>query len=156
MTTNFLKRWSERKSLQNKAVELSETTEAATEWIPEKNDHDPQQMSVAELLTSEVSESLKKAALKKLFLSPEFNVRDGLDDYDDDYHNLTSLSEEVADTLRNWIADKEEEVEENLHIPEHQTTDCQVTNNEAKAHDEVPHTSPETVIPEKTEIAKQE
>jgi len=47
--------------------------------------------------------------LRKLFLSEEFNVRDGLDDYDDDYSNLKSLSEGVAETLRDWVKDKTEE-----------------------------------------------
>ncbi len=66
-------------------------------------------MSIANLLVSEASESVKKAALRKLFLSEEFNVRDGLDDYDDDYSNLKSLSEGVADTLRDWIKEQPEE-----------------------------------------------
>ncbi|MEZ9326561.1 DUF3306 domain-containing protein [Vibrio cyclitrophicus] len=66
-------------------------------------------VSVAQLLVSEASESIKKAALRKLFLSEEFNVRDGLDDYDDDYSNLKSLSEGVAETLRDWVKDKTEE-----------------------------------------------
>ena len=33
----------------------------------------------------EVDESLKRAALKKLFADPHFNVMDGLDVYIDDY-----------------------------------------------------------------------
>ncbi|CAM4349386.1 DUF3306 domain-containing protein [Vibrio agarivorans] len=73
----------------------------------------PQETSIANLLVSEASESIKKAALRKLFLSEEFNVRDGLDDYDDDYSNLKTLSEGVADKLRDWVNDKpEEEVSE--------------------------------------------
>ncbi|MGR5266156.1 DUF3306 domain-containing protein [Vibrio astriarenae] len=72
----------------------------------------PQEMSIANLLVSEASESIKKAALRKLFLSEEFNVRDGLDDYDDDYSNLKTLSHGVADKLRYWVNDKPEEEEE--------------------------------------------
>lgn len=66
----------------------------------------PEEMSVAQLLVSEASESVKKAALRKMFLSEEFNVRDGLDDYDDDYSNLKSLSKDVAETLRDWVKEK--------------------------------------------------
>ncbi|WP_191117416.1 DUF3306 domain-containing protein [Vibrio campbellii] len=69
----------------------------------------PEEMSVAQLLVSEASESVKKAALRKMFLSEEFNVRDGLDDYDDDYSNLKPLSEGVAETLRDWVKEKTEE-----------------------------------------------
>jgi hypothetical protein len=36
-------------------------------------------------LQDKVEESVKRAALKKLFHSPEFNVMDGLDVYIDDY-----------------------------------------------------------------------
>ena len=68
-------------------------------------------VSVAQLLVSEASESVKKAALRKLFLSEEFNVRDGLDDYDDDYSNLKSLGEGVADTLRDWVKETVEDSE---------------------------------------------
>ncbi len=68
-----------------------------------------EEMSVAQLLVSEASESVKKAALRKMFLSEEFNVRDGLDDYDDDYSNLKSLSQDVAETLRDWVKDKVED-----------------------------------------------
>ncbi|MCE7731011.1 DUF3306 domain-containing protein [Vibrio campbellii] len=81
----------------------TESQEASSETT------DPEEMSVAQLLVSEASESVKKAALRKMFLSEEFNVRDGLDDYDDDYSNLKSLSEGVAETLRDWVKEKTEE-----------------------------------------------
>ncbi|EDP60070.1 DUF3306 domain-containing protein [Vibrio sp. AND4] len=81
---------------------------------------DLEDMPVAKLLLSEAAESVKKAALRKMFLSEEFNVRDGLDDYDDDYSNLKSLSEDVAETLRDWVKEKTEEelAEENPQEPE--------------------------------------
>ena len=87
---------------ENPAAEVSQTTANVDEQKPEE-------MSIANLLVSEASESVKKAALRKLFLSEEFNVRDGLDDYDDDYSNLKSLSEGVAETLRDWVKDKTED-----------------------------------------------
>ncbi|CAH6800559.1 conserved hypothetical protein [Vibrio chagasii] len=85
----------------NALGESGDTKESASEATEE--------LSMAQLLVSEASESVKKAALRKLFLSEEFNVRDGLDDYDDDYSNLKSLSEGVAETLRDWVKDKTEE-----------------------------------------------
>ncbi len=133
---------------------LVEPPETATESSHETTAHAPQEMPIAELLVSEVSENLKKAALRKLFLSQEFNVRDGLDDYDDDYHNLTPLSEKVAETLRNWITEETEATEENLHSAAHQTTDSQVTDNRAKQHNEEenPGHSLESTAPEKVPI----
>ncbi|MDK9759370.1 DUF3306 domain-containing protein, partial [Vibrio sp. D173a] len=80
-----------------------------------EGDIESESPSVAQLLVSEASESVKKAALRKLFLSEEFNVRDGLDDYDDDYSNLKSLTEGVADTLRDWVKETVEESEPTAH-----------------------------------------
>lgn len=85
----------------NALEESTDTKESASETTEE--------LSMAQLLVSEASESVKKAALRKLFLSEEFNVRDGLDDYDDDYSNLKSLSEGVAESLRDWVKEKVEE-----------------------------------------------
>ncbi|CAH1550405.1 DUF3306 domain-containing protein [Vibrio rotiferianus] len=109
--------------------ELSTEAEASAAEAPAKETEaqdtssettNPEEMSVAQLLVSEVSESVKKAALRKMFLSEEFNVRDGLDDYDDDYSNLKSLSEGVAETLRDWVKEKteEESAEENAQVAE--------------------------------------
>ncbi|WP_394140220.1 DUF3306 domain-containing protein [Vibrio chagasii] len=97
--------------------ESADTKESASETTEE--------LSMAQLLVSEASESVKKAALRKLFLSEEFNVRDGLDDYDDDYSNLKSLSEGVAESLRDWVKEKAEE-----ETPSEQE---QVTENKEEA-----------------------
>ncbi|WMN88580.1 DUF3306 domain-containing protein [Vibrio parahaemolyticus] len=134
---DFLSRWSKRKLEETQSThedaELSDVTNTeadatpsadciAGKPLPEDNaasevsetaanvdEQKPEEMSIANLLVSEASESVKKAALRKLFLSEEFNVRDGLDDYDDDYSNLKSLSEGVAETLRDWVKDKPED-----------------------------------------------
>ncbi|MDN3630746.1 DUF3306 domain-containing protein [Vibrio lentus] len=141
MATNFFSRWSQRKldgttdepleveqtleaaapqSLESDALETNEEVDAADVQDPEPEA--TEDLSVAQLLVSEASESVKKAALRKLFLSEEFNVRDGLDDYDDDYSNLKTLSEGVAETLRDWVKDKTEE--DTVNEPE------QVADNE--------------------------
>ncbi len=131
-TSSFLNRWSQRKlgqatgqqdedQLTNdpelileesrpQALQVKDSAPAVdTESDSSSKVENTEEMSIASLLVSEASESVKKAALRKLFLSEEFNVRDGLDDYDDDYSNLKSLSEGVAGTLRDWIKDKSEE-----------------------------------------------
>jgi hypothetical protein len=76
---------------------------------------------VASLLSSEVESAVKKAALRKLFLSGQFSEIDGLNDYDHDYKSVKSLSSEVASQLRDWINSKEQEESEdqaNLEQPE--------------------------------------
>lgn len=51
-------------------------------------------------LSKRVSEDLRRAALRKLFHQPQFNVRDGLDDYDEDYRSFASLGDTVTADMR--------------------------------------------------------
>ncbi|MEZ8492425.1 DUF3306 domain-containing protein [Vibrio splendidus] len=126
-------------SLESDALETNEEVHASD--VQDPAPEATEDLSVAQLLVSEASESVKKAALRKLFLSEEFNVRDGLDDYDDDYSNLKSLSEGVAETLRDWVKDKteeettpeEEQVIDNKtegEVLEHSESDLEVSDNE--------------------------
>ena len=48
---------------------------------------------------SKVEESVKRAALKKLFADPRFNVMDGLDTYIDDYTKADPIPEAMLATL---------------------------------------------------------
>ncbi len=52
-----------------------------------------------EFLKPGVDENLRRAALKKLFLDPHFNVMDGLDVYIDDYSKADPIPEEMLKTL---------------------------------------------------------
>lgn len=49
-----------------------------------------------------VSPALKRRALRRLYATGNYNVRDGLDDYDDDYSQLRPLARESAEKLRHW------------------------------------------------------
>ncbi|MEZ8280373.1 DUF3306 domain-containing protein [Vibrio splendidus] len=129
----------DREALENESPETNEEVHASD--VQDPAPEATEDLSVAQLLVSEASESVKKAALRKLFLSEEFNVRDGLDDYDDDYSNLKSLSEGVAETLRDWVKDKteeettpeEEQVIDNKtegEVLEHSESDLEVSDNE--------------------------
>jgi hypothetical protein len=65
-----------------------------------------------------VDEKLRRAALRKLFSDPHFNVMDGLDTYIDDYSKTEPIPAEMLAGLRqaqkilNWASGKEEEAEE--------------------------------------------
>ena len=50
-----------------------------------------------------VSEALRKTALRKLFLSEVFNVRDGLDEYDGDYTQFEKLGEIVTSDMQHQL-----------------------------------------------------
>lgn len=150
-------------SLESDALETNEEVHAADvqDLAPEATED----LSVAQLLVSEASESVKKAALRKLFLSEEFNVRDGLDDYDDDYSNLKSLSEGVAETLRDWVKDKTEEEstpeEEQIidnktegEVLEHSESDLEVSDNELETSESAEITEQEKELYKNTVLDK--
>lgn len=55
-------------------------------------------------LSPKVGEELRRLALRKLFGSSKFNLRDGLDDYDDDYRIFESLGDIVTADMRHRMA----------------------------------------------------
>ncbi|WP_114764427.1 DUF3306 domain-containing protein [Vibrio rhodolitus] len=133
------------------AIAASETETGAMA----ANDADkPEEMSIANLLVSEAEQSVKKAALRKLFLSEEFNVRDGLDDYDEDYSNLKTLSQSVAETLRDWVKEQPEEASEKEQAiaaaPE--AEDAEVTDSATDENTSVADESMEESISDSQEL----
>ncbi|WP_025770872.1 DUF3306 domain-containing protein [Thioalkalivibrio sp. HK1] len=54
-------------------------------------------------LSPGVSEELRRRALRKLFLSAAFNVRDGLDDYDDDFTSFEALGDMVTADMKHQM-----------------------------------------------------
>jgi hypothetical protein len=65
-----------------------------------------------------VDEKIRRAALRKLFSDPHFNVMDGLDTYIDDYSKSDPIPPEMlaemkqARRILDWAQDKETEPEE--------------------------------------------
>ncbi len=51
-------------------------------------------------LSPRVSEELRHLALRKLFHLPEFNLRDGLDDYDEDFQFFEVLKDTITADIR--------------------------------------------------------
>lgn len=55
-------------------------------------------------LAADVAPDMQRQALRKLFRSPKFNLRDGLDDYDLDYTNPAPLGNVITAEMRHRIA----------------------------------------------------
>ena len=81
----FLERWSRLKKAAEKAS-TAEITDAESLLANLTSDSD-----FGQFLRQEVSEEIRRKALKTLFADPQFNVMDGLDIYIDDY----SISEPI-------------------------------------------------------------
>ena len=123
----FLSRWSRRKqAAREQRSEGDNPTTTAPPQHPEQvdsaavayreltdEDMPPveslnEQSDYSAFLSPKVSEELRQAALRKLFKLPEFNVRDGLDDYDEDYTTFTELGAVVTHDMRRMLEREKE------------------------------------------------
>ncbi len=110
---SFIQRWSRRKQnadqdapsqpesipVSNEADNKSQLTDAdmpAIDSLTEDSDY-------SGFLSPRVSEALRKQALRKLFHSTIFNIRDGLDDYDGVYTEFEKLGDIVTADMRHQI-----------------------------------------------------
>lgn len=101
---DFLRRWSRRKHAASQAAGKAADPApagAAPAAPPELPPLDSLtfESDFKAFMHSEVEESVKRAALKKLFQDPRFNVIDPLDVDIDDYSKLEPLSEEAVKAL---------------------------------------------------------
>ncbi|MDC5806723.1 DUF3306 domain-containing protein [Vibrio europaeus] len=134
MATSFFNRWSKKKlegesasqdepcvNIEHDVVETESETAGEPETVLEPSsqevgDAEQSETNIASLLTSQAESAVKKAALRKLFLSGQFSEVDGLNDYDHDYKAVKSLSSDVAEKLRDWMQSDEEEVDNNTQL----------------------------------------
>lgn len=65
-------------------------------------------------LNPKISEDLRRVALRKLFRSAIFNVRDGLDDYDEDFTVYEPLGDVVTSDMRYEMRRKAERAKDQL------------------------------------------
>ncbi len=61
-----------------------------------------------------VSDELRNLALRKLFKAPVFNIRDGLDEYDEDYTYFEKLGDIITSDMKHHIEMKEQKEREAL------------------------------------------
>lgn len=143
----FFSRWSQRK-LTAESDQLLDTTKSlnsqsvqaepianqssvdtksglVSDAVEQPHSAENEEPSVASLLISDASQELKKAALRKLFLSGEFSEVCMLDDYNADYSNTATLTTQVAQTLRQWCNEVETtpEIKSEQAIPEKAISD---------------------------------
>ena len=130
---SVLSRWSRRKLESERtpqAVETSPPAEleggqpaapAESEAKPVLTDADmPDIDSLDEnsdfsgFMSEGVSDELRNLALRKLFKAPVFNIRDGLDEYDEDYTYFEKLGDIVTCDMKHQIEMKEQKLREAL------------------------------------------
>lgn len=110
----FVQRWSRVKYQgQSQAATIHDKLAEEIEQQPELempgDDDMPSIDSLTEdsdyigFLSPNVSEQLRKQALRKLFSSPAFNIRDGLDDYDGEYTQFAKLGDIITADLKHQL-----------------------------------------------------
>ena len=165
---NTLSRWSRRKLEANQAeeVKLAGVVEADNAEMVEVPEEEPVVLTDADMpdldsldeqsdftgfMSPGVSDKLRNLALRKLFSGAQFNIRDGLDEYDEDYTFFEKLGDIVTcdmkhhiemDELRKQEELEAEEAEKAAALAEDETED-QVEAEEAapvEAQDDTPAT----------------
>jgi TATA-binding protein-associated factor Taf7 len=63
-------------------------------------------------MSTGVSDKLRNMALRKLFQAPVFNIRDGLDEYDEDYTHFEKLGDIVTCDMKHEIEMQEQKQRE--------------------------------------------
>ena len=138
----FLSRWSRRKLDQDSAEEeesLTPATEEPVETVEASDqitDTDSEQEKPI-WQRDDVDEETRKSALRALFRKPEFNVRDGLNEYDDDFTKFASLGNVVTHEMKRMLKLAEEKSRP-LQIPENSApkqTDKQSDNQDKEDKD---------------------
>jgi hypothetical protein len=175
----FVSRWSRLKHQAAKQAETAVGVNAAGHHAAaEKTEHEVRQASSSRILTDEdmpdiesltpesdytdflspgVSDKLRKLALRKLFHDEVFNIRDGLDEYDDDFTRFEKLGDIVTSDMRHQLeleaqrkaeqllqyqdqssdAETIQDVETNRGIDEPADENINITAGDSVQHDEI-------------------
>jgi hypothetical protein len=140
----FLRRWSQRKASARVREHDERGTATDADAAPD------QQVPTAEDITSveepgdadmppvesldehsdyrgfmspKVSEDLRRLALRKLFHLPMFNIRDGLDDYDEDFRTVEALGNIITADMRHRVEMEQRKLKElKEELTERETT----------------------------------
>lgn len=73
-------------------------------------------------MSSGVSDELRNLALRKLFRAPVFNIRDKLDDYDEDYTSFEELGGIVTSDMKHQVEMRRRKLHEALEQEPRQAT----------------------------------
>ena len=77
------------------------------ESLSEESDFSP-------FMSPGVSDELRNLALRKLFRAPVFNLRDGLDEYDEDYTSFEKLGDIITADMKHQIEMQQQKLREKL------------------------------------------
>ena len=153
-----LSRWSRRKQQATKTPPISEQepTDVAEASLSmpqsEEVEQEPVTLTDADMpdidslvedsdftgfMSPGVSDELRNLALRKLFHAPVFNIRDGLDEYDEDYTSFEKLGDIVTCDMKHQIEVQERKRLEALEQEKQAIADAEL--------EEIPEDMPEEI-----------
>ena len=141
----FLSRWSQRKQQAREQPPATQPALDATAPVPVLPPVDELTIDsdFSGFFHPKVDENLRRAALKKLFSDPHFNVMDGLDTYIDDYSQPNPLPAAMLAGLRQaqnilaWAKETKEETAARFAPPPIEHGTPQVTEQSTLLADEI-------------------
>lgn len=116
---------SSREETEADAPVLTDADMPALESLDEHSDY-------SGFLSPGVSEKLRRRAMRKLFTAAVFNVRDGLDDYDEDFTQFEGLGDMVTSDMKHQA-----------EVAEKRRLEAEERERLASAESEEPRESPE-------------
>jgi hypothetical protein len=160
--SGFLQRWSNRKiesktyvdeelkdnnisSVASPEGAVSELDEVTSEGQEFKSDEDmppleglTEESNFSDFLSPNVSEALRKQALRKLFHLPFLNVVDGLDDYAEDYTKFAALGDIIPHEMKRMLdREKKKELEKEQLEQKKLTEDAESTTPESSTKESI-------------------
>lgn len=154
---SFASRWSRRKQAVQEE-ELTTQTPADIDITDPPVVSEPRRLCDADMppldsltedsdyrgfLSPKVSETLRRKALHILFHGPSFNIRDGLDDYDEEFTNFAKLGDIVTSDMRHQmevearrlLEQADAEIQTEIENPDSVSSEFQLASNEAAGPD---------------------
>ena len=170
---DFVSRWSRLKHESNQAPQQTEDHPAISgdaASVSDKTDNrqvltDADMPDISSLtfdsvfsdfMSPGVSEKLRKRALRKLFHSDVFNIRDGLDDYDGDYTQFEKLGDIVTSDMHHQMEmEARRRAEQLLQDEEQQADDASLEDVENARQESVGHQGDSIATPAGNDVAEE-
>ena len=111
---------------QQTQLELTDDDMPAVETLDEHSDF-------SMFLSPKVSETLRRQALRKLFHFQQFNITDGLNDYDEDYTDFETLGDIIPHDMKRMLR-REAEKPSSDSDDTQQKLDNEISQEEELAH----------------------
>lgn len=104
-------------------IELDEQPVLTDADMPDVDSLD-EESDFSPFMSRGVSDELRNLALRKLFRAPVFNIRDGLDEYDEDFTTFEKLGNIVTADMKHQIEMQQQKLREKLAAETEAETDA--------------------------------